>query len=130
MEKLRVLDLFSGIGGFSLGLERTGGFETVAFCEIDPFCRKVLAKHWPAVPAARSLPPPKHRSPRSTTMEYPDDVARLHAGIIREARHLATQVGGKELAQIQDATESTVVAATIVRIKARVQELDALAGSH
>lgn len=47
---LRTLDLFSGIGGFSLGLERTGGFQTVAFCEIDPFCRKVLAKHWPDVP--------------------------------------------------------------------------------
>jgi DNA (cytosine-5)-methyltransferase 1 len=46
----RVLDLFSGIGGFSLGLERTGGFKTVAFCEIDPFCRRVLAKHWPNVP--------------------------------------------------------------------------------
>ena len=48
--KLKVLDLFSGLGGFSLGLERTGGFETVAFCEIDPFCRQVLAKHWPGVP--------------------------------------------------------------------------------
>lgn len=47
---LKVLDLFSGIGGFSLGLERTGGFETVAFCEIDPFCQKVLKKHWPSVP--------------------------------------------------------------------------------
>jgi DNA (cytosine-5)-methyltransferase 1 len=45
----RVLDLFSGIGGFSLGLERTGGFKTVAFCEIDPYCRKVLTKHWPRV---------------------------------------------------------------------------------
>lgn len=50
MGKLRVLDLFSGIGGFSLGLERTGGFETVASCEIDPFCRAVLSSHWPGVP--------------------------------------------------------------------------------
>ncbi len=49
MEKLRVLDLFSGIGGFSLGLERTGGFETVAFCEIEKFPQRVLAKHWPEV---------------------------------------------------------------------------------
>lgn len=48
--KLRVLDLFAGLGGFSLGLERTGGFETVAFCEIEEFPRKVLAKHWPEVP--------------------------------------------------------------------------------
>lgn len=50
--KLKLLDLFSGIriGGFSLGLERTGGFETVAFCEIEPFPRKILNKHWPEVP--------------------------------------------------------------------------------
>ncbi len=46
---MRVLDLFSGIGGISLGLERAG-FETVGFCEIDPFCRLVLEKHWPDVP--------------------------------------------------------------------------------
>jgi len=45
----KVLDLFSGIGGFSLGLERTGGFNTIAFCEICPKARKVLSKHWPNV---------------------------------------------------------------------------------
>jgi DNA (cytosine-5)-methyltransferase 1 len=55
IEKLTVLDLFSGIGGFSLGLQRTGGFETIAFCEIDPFCRKVLAKHWPDVPCFEDI---------------------------------------------------------------------------
>ena len=49
MWEVRVLDLFSGIGGFSLGLERAG-MQTVAFCEIEPFCRRVLAKRWPGVP--------------------------------------------------------------------------------
>jgi len=46
---MNVLDLFSGIGGFSLGLERAG-MKTVAFCEIEPFCQQVLKKHWPDVP--------------------------------------------------------------------------------
>ena len=49
MTNLRVLDLFSGIGGFSLGLERTGGFKTVAFCEIEDYPRRVLRKHWTEV---------------------------------------------------------------------------------
>jgi DNA (cytosine-5)-methyltransferase 1 len=42
MSKLKLLDLFSGIGGFSLGLESTGGFETIGFVEKDKFCQKVL----------------------------------------------------------------------------------------
>lgn len=46
----RVLSLFAGIGGFDLGLERTGGFRTVAFCEIDKWAGRVLSAHWPAVP--------------------------------------------------------------------------------
>jgi DNA (cytosine-5)-methyltransferase 1 len=44
--KLRTLDLFSGIGGFSLGLESTGFFETIGFVEKDKFCQKILKKHW------------------------------------------------------------------------------------
>ena len=46
---MKVLDLFSGIGGFSLGLER-GGMKTVAFCEFDKHAQLILKKHWPNVP--------------------------------------------------------------------------------
>jgi DNA (cytosine-5)-methyltransferase 1 len=46
---MRLLDLCAGIGGFTLGLERAG-FTPAAFCEIDYFCQRVLAKHWPNVP--------------------------------------------------------------------------------
>lgn len=47
--KLTVGSLFAGIGGLELGLERTGGFETVWQVEIDPYATKVLEKHWPNV---------------------------------------------------------------------------------
>ena len=48
---MRLLDLFSGIGGFSYAAETLiCGYETVAFCEMDEFCQKVLKKHWPDVP--------------------------------------------------------------------------------
>ncbi len=47
---LKVTSLFSGIGGIDLGLEATGYFKTTLFSEIDPFCQKILKKHWPNVP--------------------------------------------------------------------------------
>ena len=47
---LKVTSLFSGIGGIDLGLEATGYYKTTLFSEIDPFCQKILKKHWPNVP--------------------------------------------------------------------------------
>ena len=48
---MKILDTFAGIGGFSYAAEKLiGGFETTQFIEIDPFCQKVLKKHWPHVP--------------------------------------------------------------------------------
>lgn len=59
-----VLDLFSGIGGMSLGLERAG-MRTIAFCDSEPFCRDWLDQQWPGVPCF-------------------EDVRQLHAGLVRE----------------------------------------------
>ena len=61
MPTLKVLDLFAGIGGFSLGLERAG-METIAFCEIDEYRASVLRKHWPNVPI---LPDIREITPKS-----------------------------------------------------------------
>jgi DNA (cytosine-5)-methyltransferase 1 len=47
---LRHLDLFSGIAGFALAARMAGGIETAAFCELDPFCREVIARHFGGVP--------------------------------------------------------------------------------
>ena len=47
--RLKLLDLFSGLGGFSLGLEKTGHFKTIAFCDNDKYCKLVLQKHWKEV---------------------------------------------------------------------------------
>ena len=55
MNKLKLLDLFSGIGGFSLGLESTGFFETIAFVEKDKFCRQVLKKNFNNIPIEEDI---------------------------------------------------------------------------
>ena len=53
--KLKVLDLFSGIGGFTLGLHSTGIFDTVKFVEIDKFCQKVLNKNFSGIPIEEDI---------------------------------------------------------------------------
>ena len=51
MKTIKLLDTFSGIGGFSYAAEKlVGGFETTQFVENDSYCQKVLNKHWPKVP--------------------------------------------------------------------------------
>ncbi len=55
MSNLKVLDLFAGVGGFSLGLHRAGGFETAAFVEIDKHCQDVLKKNFPKTPIANDI---------------------------------------------------------------------------
>ena len=48
-KQLTHIDLFAGIGGFTLAAE-WAGFKTVVFCEKEKFCQKVLKKHWPETP--------------------------------------------------------------------------------
>lgn len=55
MEKLKVLDLFSGIGMFSYGLHKTGLYETVAFCEWDEQCQQVLKKNYSSIPCYKDI---------------------------------------------------------------------------
>ena len=77
-KKLTILDLFSGIGGFSLGLERTGGFETVAFCEIEEFPRKVLNKHWPDVTCFKDVRElTKESLEEAGLLSYPDGTVSM-----------------------------------------------------
>lgn len=62
------VSLFSGIGGLDLAAE-WAGFETVLFCERDPYCQKVLAKHWPGVPIIDDI-----RSVNRDSVSRPIDV--------------------------------------------------------
>jgi len=53
-KQLTHIDLFSGIGGFTLAGE-WAGFKTIAFCEKEEFCQKVLKKHWPEIPIIEEI---------------------------------------------------------------------------
>ena len=69
---LKVLDLFSGIGGFSLGLEKTGAFKTVAFCEIDKYCTLLLQKHWKGVKVYGDVRTLTKKQFEEDGIEFPD----------------------------------------------------------
>ena len=88
MDKIKILDLFSGIGGFSYAAEHlVGGYKTEAFCEIDPFCQKILKKNFPNVPIysdVRDLKDDTTRRKRLKSLEnsiVPQVVARIFEGI-------------------------------------------------
>jgi DNA (cytosine-5)-methyltransferase 1 len=70
--KLKLLDLFSGLGGFSLGLERTGCFKTVAFCEIDKYCTLILNKHWKGIKVYDDVRKITKEQFDADGIEYPD----------------------------------------------------------
>ena len=70
--KLKILDLFSGLGGFSLGLERTGNFETIAFCDNDKYSNLVLQKHWKGVKIYNDVKEITKEKLESDGVELPD----------------------------------------------------------
>lgn len=71
---MKLLSLFSGIGGIDLAAQ-WAGIETVAFCEIDPYCQKVLRKHWPDVPIFSDVRELTAESLRAAGVESVDVVA-------------------------------------------------------
>ena len=68
---MKLLDLFSGIGGFSYGLEKIG-FKTVAFCEMDKYCKLVLQKHWKGVKIYNDVKEITKEKLESDGVELPD----------------------------------------------------------
>ena len=70
--KLKILDLFSGLGGFSLGLERTGNFETIAFCDNDKYSNLVLQKHWKGAKIYNDVKEITKEKLESDGIQFPD----------------------------------------------------------
>ena len=85
---MKVLDLFSGIGGFSLGLERAG-METVAFCEIEDYPVSILSKHWPDIPVHRDIR-------KLDGKQYRDKIDVVCGGFPCQPFSVAGQQKGKE----------------------------------
>lgn len=93
---LSELSLFSGIGGFSLGLGWTGHFMPLAFCENEPYCQKVLGNHWPHVPIVRDV---HELSAASLIREFrinPRDIGIITAGFPCQPFSSAGQQKGAE----------------------------------
>jgi DNA-cytosine methyltransferase len=68
----KILDLFSGLGGFSLGLERTGHFKTIAFCDNDKFSKLILDKHWKGVKVYNDVREITKEKFKEDGIEFPD----------------------------------------------------------
>ena len=116
---MKVVDLFSGIGGFSLGLESTGGFETVQFVENEPWCQKILAKNFPGVPIAGDIKEYEGRKTDVVTGGFPCQpfsVAGKRKGT-RDDRYL-----WKEMLRVIKACEPRWVIGENVRNLTSIQE--------
>lgn len=89
---MKALSLFSGIGGFDLAAT-WAGIEVAAFCEIEPFCRAVLKKHWPEVPCFDDI-----RTTTAGTLRARgiDDIGIIYGGPPCQPASLAGQRKGED----------------------------------
>ena len=92
--KLRHFDVCSGIGGFSLGFRWAALSEPVAFCEIDPYCQKVLAKNFPNIPIFNDVKELVNDRPESTRTIPDHDI--LTSGYPCQPFSVAGQRRGEE----------------------------------
>lgn len=91
---LRHFDVCSGIGGFSLGFRWAALSEPVAFCEIDPYCQKVLAKNFPNIPIFNDVKELVNDHPESTRIIPDHDI--LTSGYPCQPFSVAGQRRGEE----------------------------------
>ena len=94
LTKIRHLDVCSGIGGFALGFRWAALSEPVAFCEIDPYCQKVLAKNFPNIPIFNDVKELVNDRPESTRTIPDHDI--LTSGYPCQPFSVAGQRRGEE----------------------------------